>query len=186
MITSSLPRYPRPEPPRLPVAPTNGRRWFQFLQLATIIAFWVGIYLVRDKARAFSEVYRRAEERAKAEEARRGIMGRWQSSQFGSVQLDLQFGRYELLRNGSVSHDGEYEWSGVRLRLWTRTASGIAGYWSLHCRDEAGELLLWDDGTWWGKDGNWFLILNVLGLEAAPNVYAKERVLRFRRVGRSP
>ena len=182
MNPSSLPRYPRPESPTEPAAGTAGRGWWLFLQFVTIVAFWVGIYLIREKARAFSEAYRRAEERAKAEEAKQGIMGRWQSTQEKSVQFELRYGRYEFLRDGTALLPGEYDWSGDSLKL--RIGAGRGPVWSLHCRLSGDELVLWEDGTHWKKEGDWFLMLNVLGSEAASRVYAEEKVLRFRRVSK--
>jgi hypothetical protein len=185
MNPSPLPRYLRPEPPTALVAGMAGRGWLLLLQFVTIVAFWVGIYVIREKARAFSEAYRRAEERAKVEDAKKAIMGLWQSTQEKSVQLELRHGRYSLLRDGSVSRDGEYEWSGDGLKLYsTRSPMRINLYWSLRCRLEGDELVLWDDGARWNQDGDWFLMLNVLGCDAAPRAYAEENVLRFRRVGR--
>jgi hypothetical protein len=160
----------------------NGRRLFLILQLVAIIAFWVGLYELREKALAFSAAHRRAEERAKADEARRAIEGLWRSSQAMDVQLELRHGRFKLQRNDSVPQWGEYKWSGERLKLWSMTGIGISGYWSLLSRLEEEELVLWDDGTRYGQNGDWTLLLNMLGKSIASEVYSKEKVLRFVRV----
>jgi hypothetical protein len=77
---------------------------------------------------------------------------------------------------------GEYKWSGDGLKLWCMTGTGISGYWSLHSHLQGEELVLWDDGTRRGQNGDWILLLNVLGKSLASEVYAKEKVLRFVRV----
>lgn len=177
MDSSSLPRYPRSESSTGPIAGTAGRGWWLLLQFVTIIAFWVGIFLVREKARGFSEAHRRAEERAKVEDAKKAIMGLWRSTQLSSVEMELRNGKYSLLRNGTVWNEGEYIWSINRLKLLPR--------WSLHCWHDGDELVLWDDGKWSRESyGDWFLLQNMLGREAALRVFAEEKVLRFRRVSK--
>lgn len=176
MDATSLPYYPRPEPP--PTAPEAApdRRRGLLLQFLVLIALWAGIYVLREQARAFSEAHNRAE-------AKKAIMGRWEAIRAPGVELELRDGRFTVRGDNTRFRQGQYEWNGERLRLLIRSSSGIAGYWSLHCQLTSEELTLWDDGTQWGSEGNWFLILNVLGREAAPRAYAQEKVLRFRRVG---
>ena len=113
MDTASLPRFPSAiSPPAPPTTPT-GRGWWMLLQFVTIVAFWVGVYVIREKARAFSEAYRRAEERAKVGKAERGIMGVAVHAA-AECEVELWDGKFAPSDTGVGSTGGGVHiWSGI-------------------------------------------------------------------------
>jgi hypothetical protein len=183
-MTAPLPHYPQASAPSASPATLDGDRWVLVLQVLLIVGFWVGLYVLHNQAQAFAAAHKKAVAKAEAKaaeaEAKKIIMGRWQSIRVPGVELELRYGRYKLLRDNTVSHEGKYDWSGDGLKLWTVNGSGID--WSLHCRLAGDELVLRADRSMWGTNRDWILLFNVLGAKAAAKAYAEENVLRFKRM----
>jgi hypothetical protein len=125
MDLSSLPAYPKPEPPAAP-AP-SGRWGMMVLQALIMLAIWVAIYLMHEYATAIVAAEKKARAEAEAELRRSGI-GKWVSTHGDGAVLELNAdhlvaldspeerfflrqsleGEFTLLRNGKVLLSGRF------------------------------------------------------------------------------